>query len=135
MSWRYSVFACPNETDDHAMCEVMTGAPIDHFWDDRWKDAYRKAEELPHAVVERAYKGDQGWIKTPFVLFEHIEGGGVCFYCRKGRGPLCNTQGGNRFFCEPCRSDMRRSHEQAIRSYGAEPSPFKYVPIIETLDF
>jgi hypothetical protein len=135
MSWRYSVFPCTNETDDHSTCEAFGGPPADTFWGDGWKDAYRKAEELPHAVVERAYKGDQGWVKTPFVVFEHIEGGGVCFYCRKGRGPLCNTLGGNRFMCDSCRADERRGHEQVMRSYGTEPSRFRYVPIIETLDF
>jgi len=135
MSWRYDVFECTNETDDHSTCEAMTGPPVDILWDGRWKDAYRKAEELPHGVVESRYMGDQGWSKTPHVVFEHIEGGGLCYFCGKGRGPLCRAGDGDRFLCEPCRKAARDQHSQWARNNGTTPSRFTYVPIIETLNY
>jgi hypothetical protein len=135
MSWRYSVFPCTNETDDHNTCEAFGGPPSDILWDERWKDAFRKAEDLPHAIVVREYKGELGWSKKSFTVFEHVEGGATCFYCGRGRGPLCGTPDGNRFICEPCRSGLRRSLEQVAHSYGSEPSRSTYVPIIETVDY
>ncbi|MER6102421.1 hypothetical protein ABT115_08840 [Streptomyces sp. NPDC001832] len=135
MSWRYDIFECPNEVDDHSTCEAWSAPPIDILWDDRWKDAYLKAESLPHAVVERRYMGDLGWNTTPHIVFEHIDGGGVCFYCRERRGSLCQTAEENRFVCDTCRAGLRRMVLQTARNLGTDPSQFTYVPIIETIDF
>ncbi|MET8839677.1 hypothetical protein ABZW67_06215 [Streptomyces rubiginosohelvolus] len=132
MSWRYDVFECNNETDDHDKCEVMSGPPL-HV-NIPWKDAYRRAEELPHAVVESRYMGERPYKRTPHIVFEHIEGGGTCWLCGRGRGPLCKTGHGNKFVCDPCQRDMRRQHEHWAREAGMEPSEFTYVPIIDTLD-
>jgi hypothetical protein len=135
MSWRYDVFECNNETTDHHLCEVMTGPPIASFWDYGWKDAYRKAESLPHGVVESRYTGDLPYKKTPHVVFERIEGGGLCWMCGKGRGPLCRTSEGSKFVCEPCQMLSRRQHEQISRDHHRAPDRWAYVPIIDTIDW
>jgi hypothetical protein len=135
MSWRYDVFECNNEADDHSKCEVMTGPPKQLFWNGGWKDAYRLAEALPHAIVVREYKGELGWSRKSVTVFEHIEGGGICLYCREGRGPLCNLPVGNRFLCEPCRIPARRWHEMTMRDHGTEPIRERFVPVIDTLDW
>jgi hypothetical protein len=134
MSWRYDVFQCTNETADHNTCEAFGGPPVEIFWDGRWKDAYYMAEDLPHAIVVRQYKGELGYGKKSVTVFEHVEGGATCFYCRERRGALCKTPNENRFICPECRSDLRRSHAQAMRSYCVEPTPSMYAPIILTLD-
>ncbi|MVO87447.1 hypothetical protein GPA10_22450 [Streptomyces sp. p1417] len=133
MTWRYDVFECNNETADHNECEVMTGPPI--LVNAPWRDAYRKAESLSHGVVERRYTGDLPYKKTPHVVFEHIEGGGTCWLCGRGRGPLCKTSEGGKFLCEPCRREMRQYHELQARSIGTDPSRYSYVPIIDTVEF
>jgi hypothetical protein len=135
MSWRYDVFECNNETDDHSTCEVMTGPPKQLFWDGAWKDAYRMAEKLPHAIVESRYVGDLPYNKTPHVVFEHIEGGGVCWMCGKHRGPLCRTADGNKFVCDRCQGDMRRFVMQRARDVSTDPNRWSYVPIIDTVDW
>ncbi|MGW5773134.1 hypothetical protein ACWEVY_28780 [Streptomyces longwoodensis] len=135
MSWRYDVFECGNETDDHAKCEAMSGPPKECFWDARWKDAYRLAASLPHGVVESRYVGDQDYGRTPHVVFEHIDGGGICWLCREGRGPLCRTADGNRFLCDRCQKSRRQEHEQSARQRRWEPNRWLYVPIIETVDW
>ncbi|MFI8815705.1 MULTISPECIES: hypothetical protein [unclassified Streptomyces] len=68
-------------------------------------------------------------------VFEHVEGGALCYFCPKGRGVLCKTADGNRFICDRCRAGLRRDHEQTAHEFGTEPSRFTYVPIIDTLDF
>ena len=135
MTWRYDVFACPNETDDHNACVAWGAAPIGILGGDRWKDAFRKAETLPHGVVTRTYTGNLGWTTKTMTVFERIEGGGICWFCGKGRGPLCKTGEGNRFICVPCQVLSRRMHEQNSRAYGIDPDRWVYVPIIDTLDW
>jgi hypothetical protein len=135
VSWRYSVFPCTNKTDDHNTCEAFGGPPSDILWDDRWRDAFRKAEDLPHAIVVREYRGELGWSKKSFTVFEHVEGGATCFYCRKSRGPLCKTPEGNRFMCDSCKRLSRDLHERNARAHGTDPDRWFYVPIIDTLDW
>ncbi|MFG3176564.1 hypothetical protein ACGFZC_16070 [[Kitasatospora] papulosa] len=132
MTWRYMVKQCTAETHD-GKCELwkIEGVKVGAGW----KDAFRMAEGLPHAVVSRSYTGNQNWSTTPHTVFERIEGGGLCYFCGKGRGPLCKTGDGNHFLCEPCRKLSREDHENWARANGTTPSRFTYVPIIETLDF
>ncbi|MFF4245207.1 hypothetical protein ACFYY2_12120 [Streptomyces sp. NPDC001822] len=131
MSWRYVVKKCKAETHGEK-CGPWT--IVESMLDAGWKDMYRLAATLPHAIVSRTYVGTQNWSTSPYKAFEHIEGGGLCYFCGKGRGPLCKTGDGNHFLCEPCQKISRRDHKQWARDNGTTPSPFTYVPIIETLD-
>ncbi|MEV0471014.1 hypothetical protein [Streptomyces prunicolor] len=132
MTWKYTVEECQAENHD-GECGPWRVADIK--WGDGWRDAYRKAEELPHAIVSSAYLGNLPYKKTPHTVFEHIESGGLCFYCGKGRGPLCKTVDKNVFICDACQAIYRRMHEQTSRDYGWDPDRRLYVPIIETIDF
>ncbi|WP_340376624.1 hypothetical protein U5640_16900 [Streptomyces sp. SS7] len=143
MSWRYDVFACPNETDDHNTCEVWGGAPIDILGGGRWKDAFRKAEALSHGLVTRTYTGKLGWSTKTVTVFERIDGGGVCKGCHKrsqvtgeplspeSRGPLVKTPFGNEFMCDACQKSSLAAHKRSTR----DPDRWLYVPIIDTIDF
>ncbi|WP_326827446.1 hypothetical protein [Streptomyces sp. NBC_01751] len=131
MPWKYVVEECKAETHDE---ECGPWEVDDIQWGERWKDAYRKAEGLPHAIVSRQYTGALDWSKSLHTAFEHIEGGGLCWQCGKERGPLCQTATGNKFVCAGCQAVMRRSIEQSARDLGIDPDRRSYVPIIDTLD-
>lgn len=132
MSWKYSVEQCNAETHVGICGPWVT---VDVWTDSGWRDAYRKAEELPHGIVTSQYTGVQSYNKAPHKVFEHIEGGGLCAYCGKGRGPLCRTASANEFACGTCRTELRESSLQVARDLGTTPSRFSYVPIIETIDY
>ncbi|MFF9649706.1 hypothetical protein [Streptomyces sp. NPDC014622] len=132
MSWKYTVEQCNAETHDG---ECGPWEVVDVMWNGGWRLAYRKADELPHAIVSSQYAGDLGYKKTPHNVFEHVEGGALCWQCVRARGPLCQTANGNKFVCAGCQAEMRRYIEQHARDLGTSPDRWSYVPIIDTLDW
>ncbi|MEV3860692.1 hypothetical protein AB0J38_41085 [Streptomyces sp. NPDC050095] len=140
MSWKYMVERCGAKQHD-GECGPWAVANIK--WGADWKAAYRLAEELPHAIVTRAYMGNLGWSKTPHTVFEHYEGGGICKGCAdrsritgdpispESRGPLVQTPAGNEFMCAPCQKAFIGFQKKITR----EPNRWLYVPIIDTLDW
>lgn len=145
MTWKYTVEQCGAEKHDG---ECGPWSLVDVRWGDGWRDAYRKAEKLPHAIVSREYKGDMdGWNRTPHTVFEHIDGGDTCKGCYdrsqvtgepldpESRGPLVQTPRGNEFMCAPCQSAFRTMQKKFADAAGRSLDRWLYVPIIDTVDF
>ena len=155
MSWKYTVEVCdvegnsePADHDGPCVAWRVTGI----FWNRDWHSAYLLAADYPHAIVTCAHTGEQGWSTTPDVIFEYVEGGGLCKGCfmkhanthtshelnsnghcvpclevEKRRGPLTRVPEGHEFMCEDCRKDYRSMHERSNR----DPDPRLYIPLIE----
>ncbi|MFC9995699.1 hypothetical protein [Nocardia sp. NPDC127526] len=73
------------------------------------------AGQYPHARVTGSLMLCGDFHFGPVDRFEHVAGGGVCRFCKAGRGPMVKSIDGPVFACRGCYTlrGYRPVHEQA----------------------
>ncbi|MER6314602.1 hypothetical protein ABT237_12645 [Streptomyces sp. NPDC001581] len=134
MTWPYDLYICDcgyEQPEDHdGSCGAWRHGGTWH--DYGYRLAFQAAAREGHAYVEST--SPHNGVKS--VVFQHIEGGGLCEVCGPAtgrRGPYTRSPSNRQFLCDPCVRSFQGALDDLHKSIGAYRSRELW-PVLEDSD-